>query len=62
MKKFRLLSLLLLCIFALSTNQGWCQDNSDYSFQRGLEEYNSNNYSEALEWFQTAVMQQDSRK
>lgn len=57
MKKFRLLSLLLLCIFTLSTNQGWCQDNSDYSFQRGLEEYNSNNYSEALEWFQTAVKQ-----
>lgn len=55
MKLNQILTILIVAITALLPLESFAQNNSEYSLNRGLEEYRAENYSSALEWFQKAV-------
>lgn len=57
MKLNQILTILIVAITALLPLESFAQNNSEYSLNRGLEEYRAENYSSALEWFQKAVSQ-----
>lgn len=57
MKPIRILTILIVAIAAIFPCESFAQNNSEYSFNRGMEEYRAENYSSALEWFQKAVSQ-----
>lgn len=57
MIRFKILTTILAIILSLFSLEAFAQNDSDYSFNRGLEEYRAENYSNALEWFQKAVSQ-----
>lgn len=52
-----ILTILIVAITAFLPLESFAQNNSEYSLNRGLEEYRAENYSSALEWFQKAVSQ-----
>lgn len=57
MKLNQILTILIVAITALLPLESFALNNSEYSLNRGLEEYRAENYSSALEWFQKAVSQ-----
>lgn len=57
MKIIHFLTILIVTITTLLPLESFAQNNSEYSFNRGMEEYRAENYSSALEWFQKAVTQ-----
>lgn len=57
MKLNQILTILIVAITALLPLESFAQNNSEYSLNRGLEEYRAENYSSALEWFQKAISQ-----
>lgn len=57
MKLNKILTILIVAITSILPIASVAQNNSEYSFNRGMEEYRAENYSSALEWFQKAVSQ-----
>lgn len=57
MKPIRILTILIIAVASILPCESFAQNNSEYSFNRGMEEYRAENYSSALEWFQKAVSQ-----
>ena len=55
MKLNKILTILIVAITSILPIASVAQNNSEYSFNRGMEEYRAENYSSALEWFQKAV-------
>lgn len=57
MKLTSILTIIIVAITIVLPFETFGQNNSEYSFNRGMEEYRAENYSSALEWFQKAVSQ-----
>lgn len=57
MKPISILTILIVAIASIFPCESFAQNNSEYSLNRGIEEYRAENYSSALEWFQKAVSQ-----
>lgn len=57
MKLTSILTIIIVAITIVLPFETFSQNNSEYSFNRGMEEYRAENYSSALEWFQKAVSQ-----
>lgn len=57
MKLNKILTILIVAFTSILPVESVAQNNSEYSFNRGMEEYRAENYSSALEWFQKAVSQ-----
>ena len=57
MKLNKVLTIVIVVTTSILPVESVAQNNSEYSYNRGMEEYRAENYSSALEWFQKSVSQ-----